>query len=270
MMKSVLAAVGLVAIVGGIAVWQFGFFSEKTREIKTQMERATASARVEKSISDLKRDISELDEKARSYNVKARKLEYAWERDQEQVDQIKEAIDKLCASAKEQGLPKPSESLQLTDEQKAVSLSFNGKTIEGAEVYSILEKWVDSLKLKEKTANEKKETIDRMREVSAQIVEKKDQMALELAKMEARVSELEGAKDLAEINAELATMEADVKGIAAGKSGTALATIQDQIDELNAIADSYEEEAQAKDDELNPSDVVSPENYSAELDSYWN
>ena len=80
-------------------------------------------------------------------------------------------------------------------------------------------------------------------------------MELEIAKMEGCVRELEAASDVAELNAELAEMEASVTGIA-GESGKALAVIQDQIDELNAIADSYQEEARTQKDALNPSDVT--------------
>lgn len=269
MMKNVLATVGIVAVVAGIAIWQFGFFSNKAREVKTQVDRAAAFARVEKSISDLKADVDSLDDKTREYNVKARKLEYSWEREQETIDNLREAIVKLSAAAREQGLPKPSESSLMTDEQKAVTLSFNGKTIDAVGVYTTLESWALDLKTKEKVAAEKKETIDRMRAVATQFVEKKSAMELEIAKMEGRVRELEAAKDVAELNAELAEMEASVNGVAAGESGKALAVIQDQIDELNAIADSYQEEARTQKDVLNPSDVTAVVDQPSELDSYW-
>lgn len=269
-MKSILATLGIVAVVAGVAVWQFGFFSEKAQDVANQVKRSTASARVESAISTYRAKIDDLDGKARKYNVDARKLELAWERENEAVEQLKEAVVRLASAAKNAGLPKPSEALELTDEQRAVTLPFGNKTIAAPEIYTTLERWVDNLKTKETVANQKKDAVDRLRSVAEQLQAKKGAMTAELAKLEGRVKELEAARDVAKINAELATIEASVNGIEAGDSGKAMATIQDEIDELNALADVYQEESQVKTDALNPSDVLQPVDVTNELDAYWN
>jgi len=270
MTKTILAVIGGVAVVAIVGVCQFGFFADKAKDVTKQVERATASARVEKSIDDLKAEIDGLEAKARQYRVDSRGYELALEREQAEIDKTKSAAKELCAAAKAVGLPKSSESATLTEEQAAVRLTFGSKTLTGREVYSTLERWATDLKQKEAIVAQKKKTIDGMRAVVQKIEEKKGEMTLQLAKMQTRVKELESAKDLAKLNAELAEMEASVAGIAAGKSGEAMATIQGEIDELTATAESYQEEAQAKASELNPNDVLEPENVNADLDEFWN
>ena len=270
MVKNILATVGIVAIVAGIAVWQFGFFSDKARDVAQRVDRAAASARVDKAIDAYRNKIATFDERAREYNVKARKLEYAWNRDVEEAARLKEAVSRLSAAAKEAGLPKPSERASLTEEQRAIELPFGAKRIAAEDVYGTLDRWNDEYKTLETVANQKKESIDRMRAVSEQIRAKKSEMTAELAKMENRVRELSAARDVSKLNAELAEMEASVNGVAAGDSGKAMQTIQDEIDELNALADTYQDEAQTKKTELNPSDVLEPADAVDELDAYWN
>jgi len=270
MTKTILAIIGGVAIVAIIGVCQFGFFAVKAKDVTTQVERATASARVDKSIDDLKDEIDGLDAKARQYRVDARAYELALEREQSEIDRTKSAAKELCAAAKDAGLPKPSESATLTEEQAAVRLTFGAKSLTGREVYSTLERWTTDLKQKEAIVAQKKRTINGMCAVVRKIEEKKGEMSLQLAKMQTRVKELESAKDLAKLNAELAEMEASVAGIAAGKSGEAMNTIREEIDELTATAESYREETQAKDAELSPNDVLEPNDLNTNLDEFWN
>ncbi len=270
MLKNVLATVGIVAIVGGIAVWQIGFFSEKATDLSKQVERATASARVDKAIAKMRADIVSLDGKARQYTTEARKIELSLEREQKELDQLKEAIEKLSATAKDAGLPKPSEIATLTDEQAATKLTFGGKSVTGREVYATLERWFNDFQKRSNAAQIKTDTIERMRSTAEQIKLKKSEMTDELAKMEGRVKELEASKDLAKLNAELAEMEANVQGVNVGEQGKALQIIEDQIDELNALADTYQEEAQTKKTELNPIDVLTPSDNSDKLDAFWN
>jgi len=270
MTKTILAIIGGVAVVAIIGVCQFGFFSDKAKEVAKEVERATASARVDKSINDLKDEIAGLDAKARQYRVDARAYELALEREQAEIDKTKSAAKELCAAAKAAGLPKSSESDALTEEQAAVRLTIGVKSLTGREVYSTLERWATDLKQREAIVAQKKQTIDGMRAVVQKIEEKKGETTLQLAKMQTRVKELESAKDLAKLNAELAEMEASVAGIAAGKSGEAMNTMQEEIDELTATAESYREETQAKESELSPSDVLEPSDVNASLDEFWN
>ncbi len=67
MVKNILATVGIVAIVAGIAVWQFGFFSDKARDVAQRVDRAAASARVDKAIEAYRNKIATFDEQARKY-----------------------------------------------------------------------------------------------------------------------------------------------------------------------------------------------------------
>ena len=269
MTKTILAVIGGVAVVMSIGVWQFGFFANKAKETSKQVERATAFARVDKSISNLKSEINGLDEKAREYRVEARTYELALEREQASIDELKSAAKKLGSVAKAAGLPKPSESAKLTEEQRALDLTFGNKKISGADVYSTLERWTLDLKQKEEIVAQKRKTIQNMRAIVDKIQKKKGEMSLELAKMQTRVKELEAAKDVAKLNAELAEMEASVNGIAAGKSGEAMSVIQEEIDELAATAEFYQTDAQTKESELNPSDVLSSAAPQTNLDEFW-
>jgi len=269
MAKNILATVGIVAIVAIIAVWQFGFFADKAKDVSKQVERATASARIEKSIANLKSEIDGLDEKARKYRVEARTYELALEREQAAINELKSAAKKLGSVAKAAGLPKPSESRELSEEQKAIQLTFGSKNISGTEVYSILERWTIDLKQKEEIAEQKRKTIEGMRAVVDKIQERKGEMSLELAEMTSRVKELVAAKDVAKLNAILAEMEASVGGMVVGKTGEAMNVIQEEIDELTATADSYQTEAQTKKSELNPGDILSSDESKVDLDEFW-
>ena len=270
MFKSVLATLGGVAVVAGIAVWQFGFFSAKTAEVKLQMTRATASARVEKAIAAKRASIESLDEKARNYKVQARKLELSYEREKAEVDKLRDAITKLSEAAKEAGLPKPGDALELTSEQEKTTLEFNGKTITARELYEILPEWFERYKSLRETVEEKEKTINRYRDVAEKLESKKGPMELELAKMESKVKELETERDLARIDNELTEMEASVNDIKAGDAGKAMADIQEEIDELRARADQNKEDAQTS-EKLNPNDLlVDPKTIDSELDAFWN
>ena len=57
MVKNILATLGILAVVVGIAVWQFGFLSEQTAEMSKKVDRATAAARANKAIAETKAKI---------------------------------------------------------------------------------------------------------------------------------------------------------------------------------------------------------------------
>lgn len=269
MLKSILATLGILAVVGGIAIWQFGFLSEQAAKTSKAIDRATAAARASKAISETKAKIARMDERSRQYRVDARTLELAWEREQESITNLEEAMRKLAAAAKEAGLPSPSERGSLTDEQKATSLAFGGKKVAADEVYSTLDRWNADLKQKRSVAEQKKATFERTRSVAEQILKKRSEMELTVAKLEGRLKELETAKDLAAANAELASMEANVEGVDVGELGAALDVLQGEIDELTARSNVYQDEAGDRETALQPTDVLKPVADDSELDALW-
>lgn len=269
MVKSVLATLGVLAVVAGIAIWQFGFLSEQATQMSKKVDRATAAARANKAISETKANIGRLDEQARGYRVDARTLELAWEREQEAVAKLEAAMKALATAAKEAGLPSPSERDALTDQQKKIGLTFGGKTVSAVEVYSTLDRWNADLKQKQSIADQKKATFERLRGVADQMAKKKAEMELTVAKLEGRLKELETAKDLAAVNAELASMEANVEGVDVGELGAALDVLQEEIDELTAQTNVYQDETNERETALQPTDVLEPVSDEAELDALW-
>jgi chromosome segregation ATPase len=270
MLKSILAALGVLAVIGGVAVWQFGFLSDQAEQASKKIDRATAAARAGKAIAETKAKVGQLDEQARKYRIDARALELAWEREQESTAKLEAAMKALATAAKEAGLPSPSERDALTDEQKKIALTFGGKKVDAADVYSTLDRWSADLEQKRSIADQKKATFERMFAVSEQLTKKKGEMEVTVAKLEGRLKELETAKDLASVNAELASMEANVEGVDVGKLGGTLETLQGEIDELNAQASVYQDETNERDAALQPTDVIEPVSNDAALDALWN
>ena len=270
MAKNILATLGILAVVAGIAIWQFGFLSDQATQMSKKVDRATAAARANKAISETKAKIGRLDEQARKYRIDARTLELAWEREQEAIAKLEAAMKTLATAAKEAGLPSPSERDALTDGQKKIALAFGGKKVAAVDVYSTLDRWSADLKQKRSIADQKKATFERTRAVAEQIAKKKGEMELTVAKLEGRLKELETAKDLAAANAELAAMEANVEGVDVGELGDALDVLQEEIDELNAQTNVYQDETNDRATALQPTDVLEPVSDEAELDALWN
>ncbi len=268
-MKNVLATVGILTVVVGVAVWQFGFLSQKAKEASKKIDRATAVARAEKALSDARTASDELSERARNCRVKAATLEIGWKRDQEQIDVKKEALRRLAQAAKAAGLPAPSDRASMTEEERAKTLTFGGKTISAPDVYSTIERWNAEIKSSQVAADATRKRIDGLRNASVQILEKQKKMNDVSAQIETRLGELSVAKDLAQIDKELAELEAGVGGLDVGKVGQALDVLQDEIDELTATATVYNEEAQTPQTGLTPEDVVAPAVVENELDALW-
>ncbi len=266
--KTKIVSVAFGAIIIAI-VANFAAFHKMVSDFMLNLNRETASVRVEKAIAKMRADIESLDKKALKDTTDARAIESSLEREQKELDKIKEAIKKLSATAKDAGLPKPSRIATLTAEQAATKLTFGRKCITGSDVYATLERWVSDFEKRSNAAQMKTDAVERMRSIAKQIETKKSEMADALAKMEGRIKELEASKDVAKLNAELAEMEACVQGVNVGESGKALQVIDEHIDELNAVADTYREAALTKQSMLNPKDVLTPSSSTNKLDAFW-
>lgn len=271
MVKGILATVGLLAIIGGVVVWQYNFFSSQTNKIKTDIDRATAVSRAERMISETKAKASGLDEQARKYQIDARTLELAVEREEKNLSVTREAMKSLAQTAKKAGLPKASEQDKMTSEQKKLTLSLGGKSISATDVYPTLARWQAELKHKETISGQKRKMVERMRAVAGQLLEKKTEMDSVINKLEGQLKELEMSRELAKVNMELSKMEANVEGIYSGDYGKVLDTIQQEIDELSATSEVYKDETVQKKEVLNPSDIVTPavRSDSSVLDDLW-
>jgi len=87
MVRNVLAMVRFIGPwLGGLGVWQFGFFSAKVAEVTTKIERETAVARAQGMIQQTRRRADELLGKSRELRIEARRRELQAERDTEKLD----------------------------------------------------------------------------------------------------------------------------------------------------------------------------------------
>ena len=169
MTRNLLALCGLVALVGGLGVWQFELFSD----VKEQLERETAVARAQSIVRDMESRAALLTQRARKLRVKARTQEKEVERDEAQAAKTKKAIATLAQGAKNAGFPKPSAASE-ADRQK--TMVFCGRTLPAAEVYDTLQRWQQKeFRAAEDRLKIPRRMIDRMRATADQLEEQQSQ-----------------------------------------------------------------------------------------------
>ncbi len=252
-------------IFGAIIIVVFCHFSysKHTSALKLQTDRVTAHARVKCAIAKMRNEIETLDDKAHRYTMEALMLKLTLERKQKKLDQLKETIEKLSATAKDAGLPKPSKIASLTSEQAAMMLTIGWTSIKAREVYSTIERLFNDLQECSITVQIHADKIEHILSIAEELNTQKNEIIKEIAKMETRVAELGTTKDHMEINVELAKLKTKVKGININDHCQALKTLQE---ELAAMAEIYQNKTQTKQTELNP--INSPEP-SDKLDVFW-
>lgn len=234
MVRNVLAMIGLLVLVAGLGIWQFGFFSKKVDEVTLQIERETAVARAEGMIRNTERQAAELTEKARKMRIDARAKEIAVARDAEQLQKTRLAMAALAKAAREAGLPKPTEA---GDEALKKTLSFAGRTLSGAELYQTLERWQADVQRDERKVEVLTKISDRMRAAADEYEAKQQKMLAAASNVQARLEELKLQRDLAKVEKELAELGANLRGDFSGDLGRAMETLQKEIDELQATSE---------------------------------
>jgi chromosome segregation ATPase len=269
MIRSVFALVGLTALLIGLAIWQFGFFSAKVQQVTTQIERETAVARAESMIRDTERRADDLSQKAQKLRVEARAKEIAASREVENLDKTRAATAALATAAREAGLPKPSVA---QEEHRKQTLAFAGRTLTGEEVYRTLDRWQGEWNRGDGKRQVTEKIITRMRTAADQLEAKQQRLATSINDVRGKLEDLQMQRDLARVEKELSELGASVRGEFAGDVGQALQTLQKEIDELQATTDVVGSTA-GENAPLTPDEVLTGPAQKAtgrqQLDALW-
>ena len=242
-MRTIFATIGILAVILGIVIWQFGFFSKQVNDITKKIDRATAVQRAETMIAKTKRQADSLQQRSREMKIKARTMELGVEREQEELKRFEFAVKQMAQTIKTAGLPKPSEIGMLTEEQKQTKIVFAGKEGSAMDAYNQLAKWQGEYEQKKSVLEAKRKLIANQIEVANKMLEKQKELYAAIEKIQVQLSKLETEREIAAINKELAELGATAEGVNVGDIGKILDTIQDEIDELTASAEVINEEA---------------------------
>ena len=230
MFKNSLAFVGLLALVGGVGVWQFGYFNQ----VRLQIERETAVARAQAIVRDMESRASTLSKRARDLRIEAQSREKAVLREEEQTRKTREAIVALAQAARAAGLAKPSEA---GPEDLKRAFQFAGRMLTAAEVYRLLERWQETVTAADQRLAVTRTMIDRIRSTADQLEAKQSLFLTQMQATRATLERLELQRDLSKLDAELAELGASASGNPAGELQGVLETLQKQIDDYEAASE---------------------------------
>lgn len=265
MTKNVLALCGLVALVSGLGIWQFGYFTD----VKEQIERETAVTRAQRIVRDMEERAASLTDRARKLRIDARTREKAIEREEADTEKTRDAIKTLASLARKAGLPKPSEA---TDEDRKKTMPFKGRKLTASEVYKTLEAWQIEVTQNLERLKVPRTMIDRIRTTADQLEEKQSLYVSQVQATRATLEKLEMQRDMAALDAELAELGASVSGKPAGELQGVLETLQKQIDEYESTSEVLLAET-GPDEPLTPDEVLSGETIESsvrsEIDALW-
>lgn len=265
MAKNILALCGLVALVGALGIWQFGFFSN----VKEHIERETAVTRAQAVVRNMEERAGSLTDRARELRIDARAREKALQREETQTAKTERAIVALAQAARDAGLPKPSAAGP--DDLKK-TLAFAGRTISAVEVYGTLERWQSDVRTSQDRLKVTRGMIDRIRSTADQLEQKQTQYVAQVQNTRATLERLEMQRDLAALDKELAELGASASGNPAGELKGILETLQKQIDEYEATSEVLSAEP-AADQPLTPDEVLAGQveevTVRQELDALW-
>lgn len=241
-MKTIFATIGILALILGIVIWQFGFFSKQVNDITKRIDRATAAARAEAMIEKAKNQADSLQQRSREMKIKARTMEIGVAREQEDLNKTEFAVKQLAQTIKAAGLPRPSEIGTLTDEQKQTKIVFAGKEGTAMDAYNQLAKWQAEYEQKKSVLDAKRKLIANQNGVAVKMLEKQKVLYTAIEKIQVQLSKLETEREIAAINKELTELGATAEGVNVGEIGKVLDTIQEEIDELSATSEVINEE----------------------------
>ncbi|MBR0237026.1 MAG: hypothetical protein IJQ39_02935 [Thermoguttaceae bacterium] len=270
-MKNIFVAIGILAVILFIAVWQFGFFYNQVKDITTKIDRATAVDRATMMIEKAKRQADSLQERSREMKIKARTMELGVEREQESLAKVEFAVKQLAQTLKTAGLPKPSELGTLTDEQKQTKIVFGGNEGTAMDAYNQLGKWKAEYTHKKAVLDAKRNLIANQNAAADSMLNKQKELYMVIDKIKIQLDKLETEREIAAINKEMAELGATAEGVNVGDIGKILDTIQDEIDHLNATAEVDNKEAgkPTNGDVYEIPEIAPSSDNANSLDSYW-
>lgn len=270
-MKSFFAAVGILAVILGVVVWNYGFFYTEIKSGMIQLDRATAVDRAEAMLDKTCSQVDSLKEKSYQLKVKARVLELEANREEENLNKTKIAMEQLAQTIKAAGLAKPSEVGTLSDEQKQTKIVFAGKEGTALDAYNQLVKWHAEFEAKREVLEAKRSLIAKLNEQADQMVRKQGELYAIIEKLKLKLIQLQADCDIAKTNAKTAEMGATEVGVNVGDIGKVLDTIQGEIDEWNSRTDVANAEIgkATNGDVFSKPDVSSVSNSVSSLDSLF-
>lgn len=270
-MKNIFATIGILAVILGIIIWQFGFFNKQVNDISQRIERATAVSRAESIIAKAKSQANSLKVRSRNMKIAARTMERSVEREQKTLARTKFAVEQLAQAIKTAGLPKPSEIGALTEEQQQKKIVFGGKEGSAMEAYNQLFKWQEEYEQKNSLLDKKRELIAKRYEVAQQMLVKQKKLYSEIEKIEVQLLKLETEREIAEINVQMAKLSSLVEDVNMSEIDKNFETVQEEIDELNATAEVIREEADTpiNGDVFSMPEIPSDSGGSNSLDALW-
>lgn len=270
-MRATILTVGILAVILGVVGWEFGFFHKDVKGVMTQLDRATAVDRAEAMLDKTCSQADSLEARSRETKVKARVLELEANREEENLNKTRFAIEQLAQTIKAAGLPKPSEVGTLTDEQKKVRIVFVGKEGAALDAYNQLAKWQAEYEQKKEVLDAKRSLIVKLNERADLMISRQGELYAVIEKIKLQLANLETGRTLAAIDAEMAELGATVEGANVGDIGKVLDTIQGEIDELNSRADVANAEIgkPTRGDVFSKPEVSAGSNVVSSLDALW-
>lgn len=270
-MKSFFATVGVLAVILGVVVWNYGFFYTEIKNGMTQLDRASAVSRAEAMLDKTQQQADSMGKKEHEMKVKACTLRYEADREAKRLDRTQLACEQLANTIKAAGLPKPSEIGSLTDDQKQTRIVFAGKEGTALDAYNQLVKWHAEFEQKKEVLDAKRNLIAKLNERADQMVSKQGELYAIIEKLKLQLIRLQADRDTARLNAEMAELGATVEGVNVGEIGKILDTIQGEIDTYNAQADVANAEIgkQTNGDVFSKPEISSASNSVSYLDALW-
>jgi len=271
MIRNILAFVGLVALLGGLAVLQFGWISSQIQESRARIEAQQAQLRVAQVMREAQREAVGLSNRATELHASARKLEMASERESESVAKTRLAISKLADAAKQAGLPKPS---QAKSEHLAKEIQFAGRTLSGADVYRTLERWQTQWQLGDRRQETMQAMIERLRAGADQLQLKQETLSTHVSRAKSRSVGMYYRSPLAleSLETRLVELETAIQEADSDNLDKALDTIQVEIDESLLAMETYRSDP-GDADLLTPEEALAgteaDDTIKQELDKLW-
>ena len=255
---------------GILCLGRLGYLGSWFGDCETALARATAPARAEASLKGLENYKDEVVKDARKYRLESLMLRHETEALEQSLQETREATDRLARTAKANGIPRPCDGVDLTEEQRSKEIVFNSNVVTGGDVYRILESWLKACEAKEKLIESKRALARRLDQVVSTLNEKQHEIDVKVDGLKNRVKELETARSEEKTKHCLAELEANVAGVNTGRIGGALETMEREIAELRAKTAILNDEALLKASTISPGDAAdSASGYRAKIAALW-
>ncbi len=270
MIRNILAFVGLIALLGGLALVQFVWLSARIQDSHARVDVAKARMEVARLMQETRQEVVGLTGRAKELRLSARRLEIALERESESLEKIQLVISKLADAAKQAGLPKPSEA---QGENLDKEIEFAGRTMSGAEVYRTLERWQTQRQLGNGREEKMQTMLERLHDAADQLESKQETLSAKAADATSGIEwQVLGPHALEQLETGLEQLDAVVREADSSDLDQALGTIQVEIDESLTAIETYRGDP-ADSDLLTPEQALAgmepDDTIKQELDKLW-